>query len=238
MPDPRPKPIDEVPASKATAQPTRRIRVLIADDLPIIRAGLRLLLGGNPSLQIVGDTAVGPSAAAFICDLHPDILLLGSSSSSAWLDLLKAVVSAAGPVRTILLVKSIAAPEIIDGLRCGACGVVPQDSAPDLLLESVTAVAAGEYWIGCDRAAGDPADTIRRLQHAAHASQRFGLTRREIDIARRVVQGDTNREIAAGLAISENTVKRHVLNVFDKVGVSNRVELALFVAYHRFLDDI
>ena len=142
------------------------------------------------------------------------------------------------PVRTILLVKSIAAPEIIDALQCGARGVVARDSPADVLFSSIDAVVSGEHWVGTEATSGDAAAIIRRLARARQDLQRFGLTPRELDIVRGVVTGETNRAIAAQLGISENTVKRHIANIFDKVGASSRVELALFTAFHRLLDDI
>ena len=132
----------------------------------------------------------------------------------------------------------MAAPEAIEALQCGAHGIVARESSADLLLNAIEAVVAGDHWIGTERAAGDAAAMMRRLESARNEVQRFGLTRRELDIVRRVVRGDTNRAIAAQLGISENTVKQHIANVFDKVGASSRVELALFSSHHRLLDDI
>jgi two-component system, NarL family, nitrate/nitrite response regulator NarL len=223
-------------SSGARATP---VRVLIADEFPIFRDGLRLLLSADGRLQIVGDIGIGPAATALVRELHPDILLLGSSPtcSTKWLEIVKEIAAATPAVRTILLVKSMEMPEIIDALKCGACAVVARDSEENSLLNSIDSVIAGDCWIGGERVAGDAAAMLRRLGQARQNARRFGLTSRELDIARRVMSGDTNHEIAERLAISENTVKRHVLNMFDKVGVSTRVELALFVAYHRVLDD-
>jgi len=88
------------------------------------------------------------------------------------------------------------------------------------------------------RSAGDVGASVRRLDHARRQSQSFGLTHRELEIVRAVVNGDTNREIAARLSISQNTVKRHLMHIFNKIGASNRVELALFAAHHRLLEGI
>lgn len=223
---------------EAGGPPAPRVRVLIADEFPIFRDGLRLLLSANSGLQIIGDIGVGAAATALVRELRPDILLLGSSPTcTKWLEIVKEIAVALPAIRTILLVKSMEMPEIIDALKSGACAVVARDSQESLLLNSIDAVAAGDCWIGGERVAGDAAAMLRRLEHARQNTRQFGLTARELDIARRIMSGDTNREIAERLAISENTVKRHVLNIFDKVGVSTRVELALFVAYHRVLDD-
>jgi two-component system nitrate/nitrite response regulator NarL len=150
---------------------------------------------------------------------------------------LKRLAATSLSIRTILLVRSINTPEIVDALRFGAFGIVARDSTAESLFESIEAVTAGVYWIGHERAVGDVPAMVRRLEHARNDAMRFGLTRRELEVVRGVVNGGTNREIATRLAISENTVKRHIVNVFNKLGASNRVELALFALYHRLIDD-
>jgi DNA-binding NarL/FixJ family response regulator len=213
------------------------VRILIVDELQIFRDGLRLLLASDVRLQVVGDAGAEPAATALVRELRPDILLLGSLPSDAGqLDMLKRLAAAGLPVRTILLVKSIDAPDIVEALRFGARGVVPKDSGAESLLDSLEAVAAGLYWIG-ERVAADLPAMIRRFEHARNDAIRFGLTRREVEVVRGVVTGESNRQIAARLRISDNTVKRHLVNVYNKVGASTRVELALFAVYHRLIDD-
>jgi two-component system, NarL family, nitrate/nitrite response regulator NarL len=226
---------DRTELGAAHAQP---VRILIVDELPIFRDGLRLLLASDARLHIVADTAGEEAATAFVRDLRPDILLLGSlPSDGAPVDVLRRLAAAHLSVRTILLVKSINAPEIVKALQFGACGVVPRDSTAASLFQSIDAVAGGVYWIGHERVAADVPAMIRRLEHARNDALRFGLTRREVQVVRGVVTGETNHQIAARLRITENTVKRHIVNVFTKVGASNRVELALFAVYHRLIDD-
>jgi len=214
------------------------VRIVIADELPIFRDGLRLLLATDARLQIVGAVGVGAIADRFVRDLQPDVLLLGCSSSGApAVEMLRRFAAAGVAVRTILIVASIAAPEVVAALQLGARGVLERHSAPELLFQGIDAVAAGHFWIGDECAAADAPALVRRLQHAPADAPRLGLTAREREIVRAVVNGETNREIAERLAISDNTVKRHIMNIFDKVGCSKRVELALFAAHHRLLGD-
>ena len=221
---------------RPAAQP---VRIVITDELPIFRDGLRLLLGTDPRRQVVGGGDVGPVTERLVRDLQPDILLLGYlSSGTRGLEMLKRLAASAVSVRTILLVKSIDPPELVEALHFGACGVVARDSAADVLFKSIDAVMAGQYWIGRECAAGDVFATVRRLEHAPGDAQRFGLTHRELEVVRGIVNGETNGKIAARLAISNNTVKRHITNVFNKVGCSSRVELALFAAHHGLLRDV
>ena len=134
-------------------------------------------------------------------------------------------------VRTILLIRAIDTADVADALQFGACGILSKDSAADVLFESIESVMAGHYWVGHERAAEHRRQRapVRRGRRQA---QMFGLTRREQDIVRAVIDGDTNKEIARRLSISENTVKRHLMHIFNKVGASSRVELALFAAHH------
>ena len=215
------------------------VRVVIADESPIFRDGLRRLLEADRRLLMVADTPLGSIVGALLGDLRPDVLLLGAAKSgSLWADTLRGIASAGVSVRTILLANAIDLPQVTTALESGASGVLAKDSAAELLFQSIDAVMAGQCWIGSERASRGVAASVRRLDHARRHALGFGLTRRELDIIRAVLDGDTNREIAARLTISENTVKRHLMHIFNKMGVSSRVELALFAAHHRLLDGI
>jgi DNA-binding NarL/FixJ family response regulator len=227
---------EEVPCTVPRA-PT--VRIVIADESPIFRDGLRRLLEADPRLLTVGDTHLGSTLPALLADVRPDVLLLGAASSgSFWADTLHGIAGAAISVRTILLAAAIDLPQVTMALQSGAAGVLAKDSAAELLFESIDAVMAGHRWIGSERASRSVAASVRRLDHARRHALGFGLTRRELDIIRTVLDGDTNREIAARLTISENTVKRHLMHIFNKMGVSSRIELALFAAHHRLLEGI
>jgi two-component system nitrate/nitrite response regulator NarL len=215
--------------------PARPVRIVIADDHPIFRDGLRRLLETDPTLHIVGETAVGPNVLRVVLEQAPDILLLGTSTAEPAYDTLRHVSEAGVAVRTILLVRSIDMPAIADALQLGACGLVSKESAAELLFESIGTVVSGGYWVGHERAV-NPLLSARRFAEEHRHTQKFGLTAREQDIVRAVIDGDTNKEIARRFAISENTVKRHLLHIFNKVGASSRIELALFAAHHRLLD--
>jgi two-component system, NarL family, nitrate/nitrite response regulator NarL len=224
-----PHPLRETPAS---------VRIVIADEYPIFRDGLRRLLETDASLHIVGDAAVGSAAVALVRELEPHILLLcPAPAADSASETLRQLAESGVPVRTILLLRSIDMPEVAEALQFGACGILSKDSAADVLFESIESVMAGHYWVGHERTP-DIAVGMRRFATARRHEQRFGLTRREQDILRAVIDGDTNKEIARRLSISENTVKRHMMHIFNKVGASSRVELALFAAHHRLLDNI
>jgi DNA-binding NarL/FixJ family response regulator len=212
------------------------VRIVIADEHPIFRDGLRWLLQTEPGLSIVAEIGNGSDAVAMIRDLEPDILLLGLAGQLP-LHLLQAVAAAGMPVRTIVLTQCVDTPEVVRALQLGARGVVPKDSAAEVLFKSIRTVMAGHYWIGHE-SVSKVASSLRELETTRRRNKAFGLTRRELEIVGVVMAGHTNKEISKRFKISENTVKRHLTHIFNKLGASNRVELALFTAHHRLLDGI
>ena len=222
---------------KGAAPGSEPVRILIADEHPIFRDGLRRLLETRPDLRIVGDTDCGSTAIALVRDLAPDILLLGLGASvGAALDVVRTTASS-GSILTILLAASVDTPVVADAFQLGARGVVPKDSAAEALFGSIDSVMNGHYWVG-DTRVSKVAGSLRKLNVARRRAKAFGLTRRELQIVRAIVSGHSNRLIAQQSSISESTVKRHVTHIFDKLGASNRIEVALFAAHHRLLDGI
>jgi two-component system, NarL family, nitrate/nitrite response regulator NarL len=138
-----------------------------------------------------------------------------------------------------VLTAAIEKPEIVKALQLGAAGVVLKASATQLLFQGIRSVMAGEQWIGA-QPVPDLVDALRTSDGGPETGTgrpRFGLTRRELEVTAAVVGGLTNREIAKRFSLSEDTVKHHLTNIFDKVGASNRLELALFAVHHRLLDE-
>lgn len=211
------------------------IRVVIADGRPIVRDGLRRLLQTEPCLRIVGES--GPGCAAFLVrDLRPDILLVDFASQTTF-EMLKALAESGEAVRTIILAEDVDGADLTKALELGARGLVLRDSAADVLFKSIRCVLAGQYWIVSDSVVDAPAG-LRKLEKELRRRRVFGLTPRELDIVRMVVDGFTNKAIGEKLAIGENTVKSHLTHIFNKVGASSRIELALFAAHHCLLDSV
>ena len=217
--------------------PPRTIRIVIADQQPIFRHGLRRLLETDPRLVIVAETHDG-AAAARIREWCPDILLFGlNASGRRAVDTLHEVAAHGRGVRIIILADRLGAPDVAAALQLGARGVLPKDSAPDELFDSIHAVMAGQMWVG--RAATATMDaSLKKLQERRRQVKAFGLTYREIEIVRAVMAGGSTKDIAERSSISENTVKSHLAHIFNKMGVSNRVELVQFAAHHRLLDQM
>lgn len=214
------------------------IRILIADDHPIFRDGLRRLLEVEQGFQVVGEAADGEEAVKLARQLKPDIVLMDLAMPRVTgLEALRELAASPKAVRTVLLTAAVEREQIVEALRLGARGVVLKESATQLLYKCLRAVMAGQYWVGRD-AVSDLVRLVRELTPAPGEEARrskFGLTPRELEIVGAIVAGYTNKDIAEKFALSEQTVKHHLSSIFDKLGVSNRLELGLFAVNRRLL---
>ena len=209
------------------------LNIVIADDHPIFRDGLRRLLEAEPNLKVVGEASDGAEAVKIVRQLKPDILLLDLAMPKhpgleALRDLRAGVSST--PVRVILLTPDVGKNQIVEALQVGARGVVLRDSPAQLLLKAIHTVMSGEYWVGRE-SVSNMMQYLRTLVQSSSGEARqknFGLTPRELEVVSAVVAGYSTKEIAQYFKISEHTVTHHLGNIFNKLGVSTHVELALF----------
>jgi two-component system, NarL family, nitrate/nitrite response regulator NarL len=217
------------------------IRILIADDHPIFRGGVRRVLAGEADFQVVGEAADGEQTVKLARQFKPDILLLDlAMPRRTGLEALRELSVAPLPVRPIVLAAAVESAQIVEALQLGARGVVLKDSAPELLIRSIHAVAAGQYWVGRN-CVSDLVNALRQIipRNVETARERaFGLTSRELEIVSVIVAGYTNKDVAQKFTISEDTVKRHLTNIYDKLGVSNRLELALFALRNQLVGNL
>jgi two-component system nitrate/nitrite response regulator NarL len=204
------------------------IRFVVADDHAILRHGLTRLLESEPRYKVVGEATDGRQAIRQTRTLRPDILILDVSMPEvSGLDALRNMPADLRDTKVILLTASIERAALLDALEAGARGVVLKTAGPDVLFAAIAAVLQGRYWLDRD-AVTDLVSVIRELSESAKTSRpAFGLTPRQLQIIEHVVDGKTNREIASTLSISEETVKHHLTQIFNKTGVSTRLELAL-----------
>jgi two-component system nitrate/nitrite response regulator NarL len=213
------------------------IRVLVADDHPILREGLRRMLEADPDFTIVGEATDGAEAVRQTLELAPDILLLDVAMPRVGgLEALERLTDSETATRVVLLTAAIEREDSVRALQLGARGIVFKETATELLYKCLRTVADGGYWVGHEQMDDimqiavtprrGPADEVGPVSR---------LTRREMEIIGVVVEGATNKDIAATFGVSEQTVKNHLSNIFDKLGVSTRLELALYALHHRLL---
>jgi two-component system nitrate/nitrite response regulator NarL len=217
---------------------SRKTRILIADDHTIFRDGLRRLLESEPEFQVVGEAADGAEALQLVQQLKPDILLLDlAMPRMPGLETLRELSSQGSPVKVILLTAAIEKRQIVEALQTGARGVIMKDAATQLLLKGIRTVMGGQFWVGRE-AVADMVGYLRdkAAQQPPSPAKAYGLTKRELEILSTIVSGLSNKEIAQKFSLSEDTVKHHLTNIFDKVGVSSRLELALFAINHRLVE--
>jgi DNA-binding NarL/FixJ family response regulator len=211
------------------------IKILIADDHVIFRDGLRKLLDSDGEISVVGEASNGTECIKMLGNLKPDILLLDlRMPGKGGLAVLEEVNFDTVPTRVIVLTAAEDDRDVLRAMRLGARGAVLKQSATAILLKSIHRVHAGEIWLDNRMTA----EVINALSTAG-AAPRGGkplVSNREKEIVQLVVQGFHNKEIGVRLLISEQTVKNHLHNIFDKLGVSDRLELALYAIHHRWVD--
>jgi two-component system, NarL family, nitrate/nitrite response regulator NarL len=216
------------------------VRILIVEDHPIVRYGLRRLLESEPGFMVVGEATDGLEALSLARELSPQIMLLDLAiPRRSGLEVLREMAGLGLPTRTIIVTALMQKNEMAQALQLGTRGIILKETAADLILESIRTVMKGQYWVGRE-SVSDLVELVRRLlPRVPSAAKRanFGLTVREMEVISALGAGYTNGEIAQKLGVSEQTVKHHLTNIFDKLGLSNRMEVVLFAVSHHLIDE-
>jgi DNA-binding NarL/FixJ family response regulator len=217
-----------------------KIRIVVADDHPIFRDGLCKLLALEEDFEVVAQAQDGRQVLDVLQQYSPDILLLDLKMPGldglATLQRLQAVKN---KTRVIVLTASDDKNEFVQAMKLGTSGIVLKQTATELLIKSIRKVHAGEIWLDSHTTAA----VIRQFvanddtpppppQSATRERERSPLSQREREIVALVAQGFKNKEMAEKMFISEQTVKNHLHNIFDKLGVSDRLELALYAIHN------
>ena len=227
-------------SSEGTEKKKATVRILIADDHPIVRDGLKKLLLLEDDFEIVGEAGDGREVLDRVQELDPDVLLLDLRMPNLdGLSALQALQQTNKRTRVIVLTASEDKNEFVQAMKLGCSGIVLKQTAPDLIVKSIRKVHAGEIWLDSHTTAA----VMRQFQTGGESNsmapggkgrERSPLSAREREIVALVAQGYKNKEMAEKMFISEQTVKNHLHNIFDKSGVSDRLELALY-AIHKGL---
>ncbi|MEU1538111.1 response regulator transcription factor [Actinacidiphila glaucinigra] len=212
------------------------VRLLLVDDDPLVRAGLRMMLGGAPDVEVVAEAADGGEVASLVREHSPDVVLMDIRMPTVdGLAATEALRARPGAPEVIVLTTFNTDEHVLRALRAGAAGFVLKDTAPREIVEAVRKVAAGEPVLspavtrqliaqvaGTDSEGGRSARSTARRRLAS-------LGEREHEVALAIGEGRSNADIAAGLHMSVPTVKTHVSRVLGKLGLNNRVQIALLV---------
>jgi len=201
------------------------IRVLLAEDHSLVRAGLERLLATANDIEVVGGAADGSEAIELAAETRPDVVLMDLSMPNVdGIEATRAIVAANQDVQVVVLTSLSDRDRILAALDAGAIGYLLKDAEPDELIDGVRAAARGESPLAPKAA--------RTLLTARAERERAGLSEREREVLRCVAEGLPNKVIARKLGISEKTVKAHLTRVFQEIGVTDRTQAALWAKVH------
>lgn len=217
------------------------ISIVIADDHPALTDGLRRLLEIEPDLQVIGHANNAADIVERVLQLKPDILLLdlkmplqqeAQISARGGLDAWAAVKGSGCSTKAILFAAEMETQQIVEAIELGVRGVLLKSAATELLIDGIRAVMSGECW---EQTKTVPTfHAFLRTKHEELAKRKFGLTPRELEVASAIVlHGMSNKDIAHFFKIAEDTVKKHITSIYDKLGVSSRLELDHFAREHK-----
>jgi DNA-binding NarL/FixJ family response regulator len=222
---------ETLPGRLAARRNNGAARILISDDAPVFRDGLRNLVESQPELLVAGESPVGDEVVGLARELKPDLILLGlGSPQRSALDVLNGLANLHPPVRILVLASEAEETAILEAFYRGAHGIVLRGAPREVLLNSIRSVVRGQYWLDGEsvpiliEALRKPPATPRGTAPAKD----FGLTPHELKIVQKIANASSNKEMGQELSISERTVKHHLTNIFNKLGISSRVELAVF----------
>jgi len=203
------------------------IRVLVADDQSMVRAGFRMLLQGQPDIEVVAEASTGREAIAKVARFAPTVVLMDIRMPELdGLEATRRILAADDPPRILILTTFALDEYIFDALNAGASGFVLKDDPPEQLLQAVRTVAAGEALLSPEVTKR----VIRQFSRLPRPSTPTGfdeLTSREQEIFRLIAEGCSNAEIAEALVITDSTVKSHVTHILSKLGLRDRVQLVV-----------
>ena len=223
--------------SSAMLQGESLLRVIVADSEPIFRVGMRKIFALEDDIRVVAQAESVAQTMTSVSKFAAEVLLFESVLSNLPADTVTEVLSLAPNIRIILIVPDLSEEETVEYLRRGVSGIVTRSISPDLLIKCIRKVAGGETWLD-NRGVNWVIEAYRsQASQLTNPRARVRLSPKELWIISGVTQGLRNKDIAAEVGTTEQVVKNYLRKVYDKLGVSDRLELALYCMHHRLLEN-
>jgi two-component system, NarL family, nitrate/nitrite response regulator NarL len=223
--------------SSAMSNGEALIRIIVADSEPIFRVGMRKIFALEDDIRVVAQAESVPQTMASVSKFAAEVLLFESVLSTIPADTVTEILHIAPQMRIILIVPDLSEDETVEYLRRGVAGIVTRSIAPDLLIKCIRKVAGGETWLD-NRGVNWVIEAYRsQATQLTNPRTRVRLSPKELWIISGVTQGLRNKDIAQEVGTTEQVVKNYLRKVYDKLGVSDRLELALYCMHHRLLEN-
>jgi len=214
------------------------IRLIVSDSEPIFRVGVRKIVAVEDDIRIVAQVESAAAAVTAVGRFNADLILLACAPGESKTETVSSILAVAPTIKIVLVMTDPSEDETVELLRRGACGIVTRSIAPDLLVRCIRKVHAGETWL--DSKGVNWVIEAYRAQASLLTSprNRVKLSTKELQIITGVTQGLRNKDIAQEVGTTEQVVKNYLRKVYDKLGVSDRLELALYCMHHRLLENL
>ncbi|MDR3762983.1 MAG: response regulator transcription factor [Acidobacteriota bacterium] len=222
--------------SEVELPPDGAIRVIVADSEPIFRVGVRKIVAVEDDIRIVAQVETEAAVFSAVGRFNADIMLYEGSLSDNAFDAISRILSITPELKIVLVTANVTEEETVEMMRRGAWGIITRSIAPDLLIRCIRKVHEGETWL--DKRGVNWVIDAYRAQAAQLTSprQKVKLSPKELQIISGVTQGLRNKDIAQEVGTTEQVVKNYLRKVYDKLGVSDRLELALYCMHHKLLE--
>jgi len=214
-----------------------KLKVLIADDHALIREGLCKILNMQETIEVIGEAESGDQAVALALKCNPDVVLMDiNMPGSNGIEAIRSIKYLRPHINVIALTIHDQEDYLLELIKAGVSGYVLKDINPDLLVQTIIGVSRGESIIHSTMTSKIFSEFTRLSSFSRRNTNSQGLTRREFDVLSLVAKGDNNRSIAQKLYISEKTVKNHLTNIFQKLGVDDRTQAAIHAVKSRMVE--
>jgi DNA-binding NarL/FixJ family response regulator len=228
----------KAPAQMEPENGSEAIRLIVSDSEPIFRVGVRKIVAVEDDIRIVAQVESAAAAVTAVGRFNADLILLACGLGESKAETVTSILAVAPTIKIVLVMTDPSEEETVELLRRGACGIVTRSVAPDLLVRCIRKVYAGETWL--DSKGVNWVIEAYRAQASLLTSprNRVKLSPKELQIITGVTQGLRNKDIAQEVGTTEQVVKNYLRKVYDKLGVSDRLELALYCMHHRLLENL